>query len=268
MKGQYLHIMNPYTQAPCVERIEQLDVKTDGETEWQPFAIRVYGKGFTDTFIFQKNCGVKATAGGVTSDGIVGFTRHIDGKCVASTLVRGTTLVAGNTTVTLPTPAFNAKITSCDWKNKTITLDTLPPQDAILQGRHIRIYNEYGSSVSYLIQKVETTNGACTLTLDLDARIGQGFVRNCTESALHSKTELRMCPFLYFNGKCLVNEKGDRIFTVKNAWSYDVNVIGDISKPDMIKAFPDADGDGKALFTIYDYGPGDTIQIDFFSALQ
>ena len=36
----------------------------------------------------------------------------------------------------------------------------------------------------------------------------------------------------------------------------------------MIKAFPDADGDGKALFTIYDYGPGDTIQIDFFSAIQ
>ncbi|MBR4220759.1 MAG: hypothetical protein IKR81_06360 [Victivallales bacterium] len=263
LKGQYLHIMNPYTQAPYVERIEQLDVKTDAVTEWQPFALRIYGKGFTDTFILQKNGGVQATAGGVTSDGLVGFTRHVEGKCVASTLVRGTTLTTGEVAFSLPAPAFNAKIAACDWKHNTITLDTLPPQDAILLGRHIRIYNEYGSSASYIIQKVETDGGKCVLTLNLDPRIGEGYVRNCTESAVHTKTELRMCPCQYYNGKCIVNEKGDRIFTVKNAWLYDINVIGNISKPDMIKAFPDADGDGNIQFTIYDYGPGDAIQIDF-----
>ncbi len=243
-------------------------MKTDAVTEWQRFALRIYGKGFTDTFILQKNGGVKATADGVTSDGLVGFTRHVDGKCVASTLVRGTTLTTGEVAFSLPAPAFNAKIASCDWKHNTITLDTLPPQDAILLGRHIRIYNEYGSSASYIIQKVKTDGGKCVLTLNLDPRIGEGYVRNCTESAVHTKTELRMCPCQYYYGKCIVNEKGDRIFTVKNAWLYDINVIGNISKPDMIKAFPDTDGDGNIQFTIYDYGPGDAIQIDFFTATQ
>ncbi len=268
LKGQYLHIMNPFTLAPCLERIEQLDAKTDGETEWPPLAIRVHGKDFTDTFILQKDNGAKVTAGGITSDGIVGFVRHQNGKCTASTLVRGTTLTTGDVAITLPTAAFSARIASCDWKNKTITLDNLPPKDAILQGRHIRIYNEHGSSASYIIQKAELIDGKCILTFNLDARIGEGFIRNCTESAIHTKTELRMCYFFYYNGKCLVNEKGDRIFTIKNAWLNDVNVIGDISKPDMNKAFPDTDGDGNAMFTIYDYGPGDTIQIDFFSSIQ
>ena len=30
----------------------------------------------------------------------------------------------------------------------------------------------------------------------------------------------------------------------------------------------DTDGDGNIQFTIYDYGPGDAIQIDFFTATQ
>ena len=267
LAGQYLHIMNPYTLEPCLERLEVLPVQSNGDSTWQPIAVRIHGKEFTDTFILQHENGQLATADGISSDGIIGFMRHKDGKCIASTLIRGTTLSSETNATTLASPSFNAKIAECDWKRRTITLDDLPPDNLILPGRHIRIYNDFDSSSSYLIQKAEIIDGQCILTLDLDARIGEGYVHHLKDSGIHTITELPMAYAYYYLGKLLVNEKGDQSFTIKSAWYNDVNIHTTIPKNEMAKIFTDENGDGNIQFTIYDYAPGDNIQIDFFSSL-
>ena len=88
------------------------------------------------------------------------------------------------------------------------------------------------------------------------------------DSGIHTITELPLAYAYYYIGKLLVNEKGDQSFTIKAAWYNDVNIHTAIPKNEMAKIFTDANGDGNIQFTIYDYAPGDNIQIDLFTATQ
>lgn len=104
------------------------------------------------------------------------------------------------------------------------------------------------------------------LTLDLDPRIGEGFVGGFEDGCLTSGTHLRLARFSYYAGKTLANEDGSVLFRlsdVENGIRCRIHEAthGQVTADMLSTQFADRDGDGLSRFLIYDYGPGDTVTI-------
>jgi hypothetical protein len=186
---------------------------------------------------------------------------------VAAVLAGGTKLKKGDASLTMPSATYRGRIRSCDWQHRTVVVEPQPEDAAALVGTHVQIHNEAGSHASFLIQAAEPVEGGCRLTLPFDARVGEGFVKACSDGAVLSGTALRFWNYWrYYAGKTLANEDGSAVYRLRDvtrsmACALDEATHGKVGAGKLRAEFVDKDGDRRACFLIYDYGPGDQVTI-------
>ena len=265
--AQYLTVVEPYEGDRVIEKIECVPVSAKAEGAFKPMALRVTGKGFVDTLLFQCAPPCKCTiAGGLVCDGEFGFWRERDGKLAGAVLAGGTVLRKGEASVALPSAGYAGRVKSCDWAKRSIVIEPAPEDAAALAGRHIRLSNEAGSNASYLVESAEAVEGGCRVVLPLDPRVGEGFVKECTDGVVVSGSKLRLASWRYYSGKTLANEDRSVLYRLGDVSKMslcriDESQHGKVSAEELGRQFVDKNGDGRACFAIYDYGPGDWVTI-------
>jgi hypothetical protein len=231
-------------------------------------AIRITTDEYVDTIIFQDNAGaICKTEDGLACDGEFGFWRERNGKPTEAILVRGTILQKGDTQLSQCEIAYEGTIESCDFEAFEIKVTPEPDDAATLVGKHLRIHNNAGNNASYLIQAARLVEGGCIVTLDIDPRIGEGFVGSFEDGCLVSKTNLRLAKFGYYAGKTLANEKRTAFFRLRDveggvSCHIDEATHGKITAQELSTEFGNQDSDGLSRFIIYDYGTGDSVTIN------
>ena len=280
LSSQYLSVLEPYEKRRLVQKIEPVVLTSNSENNFPPLAIRVTTDEYVDTIILQDDAGsICETEDGLACDGEFGFWRERSAKinevyfCTAAILVHGTTLQKGDTQVSQRSAAYEATIENCDFEAFEVKVTPEPADVTILVGKHIRIHNNAGNDASYLIQDARSVEGGCILTLDLDPRIGEGFVGGFEDGCLVSKTNLRLARFEYYAGKTLANENKTvflRLRDVERGVSCQIDEAthGKITAQELSSEFGGKDGDELSRFIIYDYGPGDSVKVNSITSLK
>ena len=268
LASRFLTVLEPFEGERKIQRIEPVEVSCEGVAPFEPVGLRVTSSDFVDTIVFQVGRpGPCATADGITTDGEFAFLRQRGGDCTAAVLVGGTTLARGDCRVALPEAAYCGVIKSGDWKNGSVVVEPSPNDVQALVGRHVEISNEAGSHSSYLVEAAEAVEGGCRITLPFDPRIGEGFVAACEEGLVRSATRLRFYSYWrYYAGKTIANEDASAVYRLGDVagavdCALEASTEGPIAAEQLRREFADRDGDGRARFAIYDYGPGDRVTI-------
>ncbi len=270
---QYLGVVEPYVEQAAIIKIERVPVSGgDDDAQFPALAVRVTTDEFVDTIIVQYSAGAEVSAGGITCDGEFGLWREQNGQLHTATLVRGTKLLKDKEGIKLAAAEYNGEITTCDWQGRTITIAPKPADASALVGRHIRITNPQGNSVSYQVERAEFVDGACRLNFALDPRIGEGFVKGCKDGVVTSSIYLKLYPYGYYAGKTLANETGEVLYRLRDVSKYDCLIAKaegeDVSAAKLQAEFSDLDSDGLSRFVIYDYGPGDTVTMENYATVS
>jgi len=266
--SHYLCVLEPYEKRHIVQKIEPVNVTDNSGNDFPPLAIRVTTNEYVDTIIFQDNANVVCkTEDELTCDGEFGFWREHSGKPTEAILVRGTILQKGDAQLSQCEIAYEGSIESCDFEAFEIKVTPEPEDAATLVCKHLRIHNNAGNNASYLIQAVRPVEGGCVVTLDLDPRIGEGFVGSFEDGCLVSKTNLRLAIFGYYAGKTLANEKKTAFFRLRDveggiSCHIDEATHGKITAQELSAKFGGNDSGGLSRFIIYDYGPGDSVTVN------
>ena len=268
LASQFLTVLEPFQGERRIQSIEPVKLDAWQGGTFKPVGVRVTSEDFVDTIIFQLDAAADCTtADGITCDGEFAFFRERDRKCLAAVLAGGTKLEKGDVRITLPQAAYRGRITSCDWKNRTLTFEPALDDAHALVGRHVQLTGGSGSHASYLIEAARTVEDGCQITLPLDPRIGEGFVAGCEDGIIKSATRLRFHNYWgYYAGKTIANEDASAAYRLRDVTGA-VNCILNESAEEKIAAdrlhaeFADRDGDGRPRFVIYDYGPGDQVTI-------
>ncbi len=196
---QYLNVIEPYVGQAAVQNVERVAVSGDDpEAQFEPVALRVMTDQFVDTIILQHQAGPLLTADGISFDGEFGLWRERDGQLEVAALVRGTRLLKDDVGVTMDAAEYTAKITETDWEGRAIVVSPAPADPEALPGRHIRITNPHGNSVSYQVKSAELVEGGCRMAFELDPRVGEGFVKEAQDGVLVSENWMRLHPFGYY----------------------------------------------------------------------
>ncbi|MBC8229549.1 hypothetical protein H8E77_08395 [bacterium] len=274
LSSQYLCVLEPYEKRRLIEKIESVTLTSNDENKFPPLAIRVTTDEYVDTIILQDNASsVCKTEDGLTCDGEFGFWRECNSKSTEAVLVRGTILQKGEAQLSQPKLAYECTIESCNFEACEIKVTPEPDDVATLVGKHLRIHNNAGNDASYLVRAARRVEGGCILTLDLDPRIGEGFIGSFKDSCLVSKTNLRLARFGYYAGKTLANERKTAFFRlrdVEGGVSCQINEAthGKITMQKLSTEFVGKESDGLSRFIIYDYGPGDSVTINNIASLK
>ncbi|MCK5803658.1 MAG: hypothetical protein KAI66_12530, partial [Lentisphaeria bacterium] len=269
LSGQYLNILDPHEGAPLIKRIERLAVEgADEAAEFAPIAVRIHGDGFTDTLVIQDDMRASLVVDGLRTDGEVALWREVGGAMHSATLIRGTELRRQGYGIVQVAAQYNGQIVSCDWRTNHIVISPCPPSPEALAKRHIRLFNNVGSSASYEIQTAERIAGGCRISLRLDPRIGEGFVRECRDNEVVSTTPLRMRSYAYYAGKTLSNEASTALYRIDANCKIIPEQGRETDAATLKMQFVDADGDGLVRFLIYDYGPGDRVCIEHSTSIR
>ena len=267
LASQFLTVLEPFEGQRLPRKVERLKLSADLIGRFPPVAIRIISKEFVDTIILQPESPTECAApDGISCDGELGFWRERDGKLIKAVLVGGTKLQKKGAGVTLPAAAYHGRIKSCDWRNRTLILEPKVEDPAAMAGRHVRIRNEAGSDASYLIQGARSVEGGWQVTLGLDARIGEGFVRACENGAVVSATTLRFAGhYRYYAGKTIANEDASVAYRLRDVHgmkcAIDDRLHGKVPAGRLRAELADKDGDARPRFVICDYGPGDRVTV-------
>ncbi|MBM3236591.1 hypothetical protein FJZ31_09865 [Candidatus Poribacteria bacterium] len=286
LSSHYLCVLEPYEKRRLVQKIEPVNLTDNSGNVLSPpslkgaggisppLAIRVTTDEYSDTIIFQDNASSAGkTEDGLACDGEFGFWRERNSKPVAAVIAHGTTLQKGDKKLSQTSAAYEGTIESCDFDAFEIKITLEPADVATLVGKHLRIHNNAGNNASYLIQAARPIEGGCILTLDLDPRIGEGFVGNFEDGCLVSKTNLRLARFGYYAGKTLANEKRTAFFRLHDVEGgvychIDEATHGEITAQELSTEFGSKDSDGLSRFILYDYGPGDSVTVNNIASLE
>lgn len=260
--SEFVALWQPYEGKPFIEGVERLPVEGARAGEFQPVAVRVtLSGGQADTFLYTHDPETPLRCGGLEFRGSFGYWSEREGKLRTIHLVNGDRLCRGAEGITAAPAAFRAKITGVDYLASAITLDRKVPSDMDLKGQlaYIRAGNH---RTAYHIAEVLPSGDA--VRLDLSAIIFRSRMTKVGEDRKHIVCELsppietsRGFKPGYYDGAALTGE--DRKTTYRVVGVKDDQVLLDRQVDE--KDFPDADGDGRRMVSIYDMGPGDEVGV-------
>jgi len=273
LASQFATVIEPYEGKRLIQKVEYVGLGGPGEGPFRPVGIRVTSKEFVDTIILQPEKAVDCiTPDGIECNARFGFWRERGGTLAAAVLAAGTHIRKDRHGIALSEAAYVGKVKSCDWPNRALVIEPRPGSVDALPGRHVRIRNDTGNDVSYLIQKAEATEGGCRITLRFDPRVGEGVVKDCADGRVVTGSTLRLYNWRYYAGKALSNEDGSVLYRLSDVAKaaqciVDRSTYGTVKAETLRSQFADKDGDGRARFIIYDYGPGDDVIIQSCAGL-
>jgi len=179
-------------------------------------------------------------------------------------LVEGTRIARGDRAFTAPAREWTSEIVSADYAARQIVVAPAPEDPQALVGRYARITNDGGNDVTHLITAAQPVAGGVQFTLEYDPRIAAGPVSAVHEDGVETVVRLMFGP-LYYKGKTLSNEDDSALYRttgVRESRVYlDPQAGAGVTQAGLAGQFVDTNGDGTSRFTIYDYGPGDTVTV-------
>lgn len=298
--SQFLQVLEPWEGQRRVQDVELLEVEGGAEGEFPPLALRVQADGLTDVIIIQPEGGAEVAAGGITTDAEFALWREAAGVLQSAVLVRGTLLRRASSGLSLRHAEYTGTIESCDWPARTVQVRLeaggeqraevaapagqqataqigfvgLSESDAsALVGRHVRITNRAGNHASHMIVAADPIDGGVELTLDYDARVGEGPVEEIADGQVTSGVSFSLDHFGYYGGKTVANEDGSAAYRFthldgRRTCILDAEHHGEVAAATLREQFTDRDGDGLTRMILYDYGPGDTVTIPCWAVLS
>ena len=300
LASQYATVIEPYEGERRVRAITPLEVSGGAEGEFAPIALRIETDAFTDTLVIQPSGGTLCTVeGSLSTDAEFALWRERNGEVATTVLVRGTTLERDGMNVALAAAEHQGVIEGCDWPERKVRVRLEGPSEQRLQaglpggeaamldarftglssadasalvGRMAHITNDAGNCATHRIVAAEAIEGGVELTLDYDARVGEGPVAEIADGAVTSGAALKLNSFGYYGGKTLANEDGSASWRITHVAgsvtpTIDAEHEGAVSADVLREAFADKDGDGIARMLLYDYGPGDTVTIPCWASV-
>ncbi len=260
--SEFISVWQPYEQNPFIEKIEKLPVTGAPTGEFQPVAVRVtLAGGQVDTFIYTFSPQAALKCGDIQFKGSFGYWSELNGKPRAAHVVNGGYLRVGETVVEAPQPAFDAGILAVDYDARTVTLDRSLPVGDALKGR--LIYITGGSHrTAYHIEEVLPPGDR--VRLDLNAIIYRSKMTGVSEDSREIICEIpppieefRGFKPGYYDGATVTGEDKAARYRVVGVTGRNIK----LERPIDSSHFPDADGDGRQMVSIYDMGPGDGIRV-------
>ncbi len=271
--SEFVALWQPYAQAPFIERIERLDVEQSGDVamgEFSPVAVRVtLAGGQVDTFIYTHDPEAELRIGDIEFQGSFGYWSEQDGKLRCLHLVNGTKLARRGQGVIEAVPNFQATATAVDLVGNTVTLDTnLPPGEA-LAGQMIYFRNGPHRTAYHIVEVAEPGN---VVKLDLNSLIYRSKIEGVSEEKDRLLCEMPFVmpgsggaePYSYYDGAFVTGEDfkaAYRVTGIENAPDRQDPAKLLLDRPVTLSEFPDADGDGRQMVYIYDFGPGEQVTV-------
>jgi len=262
---QFVEVLEAYEGAPLITEVRRLEVKTADTGVQRPVALQVVSGGRVDTVIHCQNPDVPVTtSSGLTMRGAFGVWSEEDGQVKRVFLAGGTEIAKGSKRYAAPSRAWTGKIVSADFRRKKIVVSPAPPESEELVGRYARITNAQGNDATHLIVGTQGVKDGVELTLQWDARTGEGPVKEVHADGLTSTVSLKFGG-LYYRGKTLSNEDNSAAYKINGVQKSRAYLNGrahpNINKEALSSEFADKDGDGFARYVIYDWGPSDTVAV-------
>ncbi len=263
---QFATVIEVYEGEPLISEIRRLDVMTEDAGDQPPVAFEVICGDRTDTIIHCQDAAIPVTtSSGVTMQGCFGIWSEEQGEVQRVLLTSGTRIARGDRQYSLPAAAWSGEITAVNFAEFKVVVSAKHEQPELLVGRYARITNDRGNEATHLIVAARPVSEGVELALDLDPRIGEGPVSEIHEDGITSGVKLAFGAYLYYKGKTLCNEANSVMYKLNGVRSSRVYINtelhGDASRGKLSAEFVDTDGDDITRFTIYNYGPGDTVRV-------
>ncbi|MFO7948057.1 MAG: hypothetical protein R6V19_14730 [Armatimonadota bacterium] len=261
--SEFVGIWQPYLREPFVQSIERLEVTADTEGEFEPLAVRVNLKGGqTDTFIYTFDPQARLQVGDIDFQGSFGYWSERDGTPRCAHLVNGTRLTKSGIGIMDAIPSFSTTIASVNLETGAVTLEEpLPATDSLIghlvyvtagphrTAFHIEQISEHGKTVHFKLHPIMYRS-----KIEKVAEDGSYLVAELPPRVADSGGET---PHGYYDGALLTGEDLKARYRV--AKTDDRKIYAD--RPLEEADFPDADGDGRRMVKLFDYGPGDRVSI-------
>ncbi len=267
----YAAVLEPYRDRPLLQSVTRLEAQPPDPAF---VALRVTGQGATHTLLCAPSEALatqRQVAGGTRFAGQWGFISERDGKPDRMLLVNGTELAQERVAIRAAGPV-RGHVTGVDYATNTVLVDCDLPGPGLV-GQTVVFGNEKRHS-NYEVKGVSRRPDGWALLLgDTITELCR-----CTIAALDPvkrtvKTDTPILLYtngLEFPGMRLVNEARTaacRIEGFDAIGKTGVNwppfggvatVSGDV---DLKAAFTDADGDGRTLCRVYEFGAGDSFEV-------
>ncbi|MGD9496556.1 MAG: hypothetical protein AB7Y46_09620 [Armatimonadota bacterium] len=265
LQTQFIEVLEAYEGAPVLDAVRPVAVSGGPAAGQEAVAIEVVAGDRVDTIIHNPDpAATVTTATGITLQGTFGIWSEEGGQVRRVLLVEGTRLAKGDREYTAPAGNWSGRIVSADYAARRIVVAPAPEDAESLVGRYVRITNEGGNDVTHLITAAQPVAEGVQFTLEDDPRIGAGPVSAVHEDGVETVVTLPFGP-LYYKGKTLGNEDGSALYRtagVREMRVYiDPQANAGVTQARLAGQFADTNGDGTPRFTIYDYGPGDTVTV-------
>jgi len=268
LKSRYVTILEACKGAPCVNRVERIQV--DGNAD--ALAVRVETDAGVDVFVLNGEGGVTVSSENIKTDAALAIASN-RGKALAGYMSGGTRLAVGKRTARVTVPALRAPILALDRKANEVAVKL--PGALSLKGRWIRIENGERNRCYRVVEQKEDAQGRTVLALDRGSLLGEGQVTGVRQGVVLN--DVRLPQGGYSESKSVVYSRAlsgawiecnGRRYRVENVeggpytrkrsnWNVHLDAAyGDTSPARLSEAFPNG-----TVFAIYDYAPGDTVTV-------
>jgi hypothetical protein len=255
------HLIDSYRGEPLVKSAQALTVTPADDTASAPVALRVESPtGQRDTILADGDGAREVRADDVALVGRLGFLSHDAAGLRLAHLVAGTRLEQGQFRVEAARAGYTAKIAGVDYARREIVLDSAFPETG-LAGEEVLI----GAPVHPQVWETVSVAGT-RITHALSAVLYQSEILSVDAAAREVLCAMTPNMLLadphWYDGVTAADETGQRRWKVravtpKYIWMYLQEPLQDWRETYGDKDFPDANGDGKRMVTITNWGGGD-----------
>ena len=272
LEGRYLTVAEPYLAQPVLRERE----RPAGEEFGTPMALRISHSAGEDLLLLSPTPGEPVTVRGVEFDGRAALVRLVDGRPATIVAHEFTRLAGPGFSLHAAAPTLTGEISACDYAAQTITVAGLPA-DGLLVGQPVRIFNDLHSTM-HAIAGVEAADGGARLRLTTTALRHEGWVAGVAEATVRDGAPSPWAFGTFLAGTWLASEDGTHSWLVRDAaggWHsaptgtrLSLQPGPDAGAEALDAGLADANGDGVAEFRLYEYGPGDRVEIAGFAYLR
>jgi len=272
LEGRYLTVVEPCLEQPTLSECERLV----GEEFGTPMALRISHSAGEDLLLLSPTPGESVTAAGIEFDGRAALVRSVNGMPAMVVAHEFTRLDGPGLSLRADAPTLASEIASCDYAAQTIAVAGLPADDLLI-GRPVRIFNDLHSTM-HVIAGVEAAEGGARLRLTTTALRHEGWVAGVAQATVWDGAPSPWAFGTFLAGTRLVSEDGTHSWLVRDAaggWhsaptGTRLSLLQgvDATAEALDAGLVDADGDGAAQFRLYEYGPGDRVEIAGFAHLR
>ncbi|HOM80343.1 MAG TPA: hypothetical protein PLZ94_01060 [Armatimonadota bacterium] len=261
--SEFIALWQPYEGEPFIQKVERLPVEgARPGGEFAPVALRVtLAGGQVDTFFYSWNPDALLRAGGLEFRGSFGYWSEKEGVLRALHLVNGERLRRGNEGVSEIPPAFRSRVIRADLRKSEITLEHPIPRDLVRPGQLIYLRGGNHRSAYHL---EEASDDGKQARLDLNSILFRSKLmsvspdRRCliTETAPPVEAASGFKPG-YYNGTVATGEDLKARYRVVSVEKESIL----LDRPVKDEDFPDVDGDGRRMVSLYEFGEGDEVVV-------